>query len=181
MRLQRWWLFAGMLVVLSGCGTQPVIPEAPANNPRLAQVHTRPNDYRGLAVRWGGTLVEVENRAQETVLLIMGQPLDDDGRPRPDGASQGRFMAKINGFLDPVIYSAGRSVTVVGMLVGAEPRKIGGYTYHYPVVAVEAYHLWPQSRQMARYSPCFNRFWYGSPFYYPWYRFGYLGPAGYCW
>lgn len=181
MRLQRWWwLLTGVLVVLSGCSTQTVIPDAPANNPRLAQVHTRPNDYRGLAVRWGGTIVEVENRARETVLLIMGQPLDDDGEPRPNGASQGRFMAKVNGFLDPVVYSVGRSVTVVGTLVGAEARKIGSYTYRYPVVAAEAYHLWPQQRPMPRYSSCYNRFWFGSPFY-PWYRLGYGMPSGYCW
>lgn len=180
MRFKRWWvLWGGVLAVLSGCGTQPVIPDAPANNPRLAQVHTRPNDYRGLAVRWGGTIVEVENRERETVLLIMGQPLDDDGEPRPDGASQGRFMAKINGFLDPVVYSAGRSVTVAGTLVGAEPRKIGSYTYRYPVVAAEAYHLWPKQRPMARYNTCFNRFRFGSPFY-PWYRLGYGWPRGYC-
>lgn len=182
MRLQRWWLIAGVIAVLSGCTTtqEPVpIPAAPPNNPSLAQVHAQPGEYRGLGVRWGGTIIEVENREQETVLLIMGRPLDDEGEPQIEGTSQGRFMAKINGFLDPVVYSPGRLVTVAGTVTGAESRKIGSYSYRYPVVAVEDYYLWPQPRQMVRYSTCYNRFWYGSPFY-PWYRFGYGWPS-YCW
>lgn len=178
MRLQSWWLFAGMMAVLSGCATQIPAPiaTAPPNNPRLAQVRAQPSDYQGLEVRWGGTIAAVENREQETVLLIVARPLDDEGRPQvDDAASQGRFMAKINGFLDPAIYTIGRSVTVSGTVAGSESRKIGSYSYLYPVIAAEHYYLWPRPQQMARYS-CYDPFWYGPP-YYPMsrFRYGYFG------
>ncbi|MDN5869238.1 MAG: Slp family lipoprotein [Nitrococcus sp.] len=180
MRWHRGWFLAGM-VVLSGCATAPVpIPAPPVTNPPLARVHANPSDYRGLTVRWGGTIIKVENQEQETVLLIMGRPLDDEGRPLVDAASPGRFMAKINGFLDPVLYSPGRLMTVAGTIVGSESRKIGSYSYRYPVVAAEDYYLWPKLPQSVRYNPCYNPFWYGAPFY-PWYGFRCAWPIGYCW
>lgn len=180
MRWQNWWFLAGVVLALSGCATVPVpIPASSVSNPSLAEVRESPSDYRGLTVRWGGTIIKVENREQETVLLIMGRPLDDEGKPQIEGASPGRFMAKIDGFLDPVIYSPGRLVTVAGTIVGSESRKIGRYSYRYPVVAVEDYHLWP-SQPTDRPEACYNRIWYGAPFY-PWYGFGYVWPVGYCW
>lgn len=179
MQLQRWWLFASIMALLSGCATQAPAPiaAAPPNNPPLAQVRANLSDYQGISIRWGGTIAKVENREQETVLLIVSQPLDDEGKPQVGAASQGRFMAKVNGFLDPVIYATGRLVTVVGTVAGSESRKIGSYPYLYPVVAVKDYHLWPLPRRMARYHTCYDPFWYGSPFY-PFSRFGY-GYFGY--
>lgn len=178
MQLQKWWLFAGMMAVLSGCATQAPAPiaEAPPHNPSISQVRAQPNDYQGIQARWGGTIAAVENREQETRLLIVGWPLDDKGEPQVSTTSQGRFMAKINGFLDPAVYSTGRLVTVVGTIVGSESRKIGSYSYLYPVIAAEHYYLWP--RQAARYRgyySCYDPFWwYGPPFS----RFGY-GYFGY--
>ncbi|MDN5869237.1 MAG: Slp family lipoprotein [Nitrococcus sp.] len=169
------------MAVLSGCATAPVpIPAPPVGNPPLAQVHANPSDYRGLTVRWGGTIIKVENQEQETVLLIMGRPLDDEGRPLVDAASPGRFMAKINGFLDPVLYSPGRLMTVAGTVVGSESRKIGSYSYRYPAIAAKDYYLWPKSRQSVRHNSCDNDSCYGSP-YYPWYGVGFAGRIGYGW
>ncbi|MDN5849978.1 MAG: Slp family lipoprotein [Nitrococcus sp.] len=181
MRLHRCCFLASIIVALSGCATAPVpIPAPPVSNPPLAQVHANPSDYRGLTARWGGTIIEVENREQETVLLIMGRPLDDEGMPQVEAASPGRFMAKIKGFLDPVIYSPGRLVTVAGTIVGSESRKIGSYSYRYPVLAGKDYYLWPKLPQAVRYNTCYTGFCYGSPFY-PWYGVGYAGRLGYGW
>lgn len=178
MRVQKWWLFAGMMVVLSGCATQVPAPIAapPSNNPSIAQVRAQPSDYQGIKARWGGTIAEVENREQETVLLIVGLPLDDDGRPQVDAASQGRFMAKINGFLDPVVYATGRMVTVAGTITGSESRQIGSYPYLYPIVAVEHYYLWPRrQRTSADCYPCYDSFFWHGPMIFPGYR-GYVWP-----
>lgn len=176
MPFQKWWLVAGLMALLSGCATQAPAPiaTAPPNNPSLAQVRAQPNDYKGIKARWGGTIAAVENQEQETVLLIVSRPLNDEGKPQVDATSPGRFMAKINGFLDPAIYTAGRLVTVVGTITGSESRKIGSYSYLYPVVAVEHYYLWPQpaARYRGRY-PCYDPFWYGPPFSR--FRYGYFG------
>lgn len=171
------------MVVLSGCSTVPVpIPAPSVGNPSLEQVRASPSDYRGPTVRWGGSIIKVENGEKDTVLLVMGRPLDDEGKPLVEAASPGRFMAKIIDFLDPVLYAPGRLVTVAGRVAGSESRKIGGYSYRYPVVAVEDYYLWPrpQPLQITRYNPCYNSFWYGSSFY-PWYQLRYAWPIAYCW
>ncbi|MDN5869239.1 MAG: Slp family lipoprotein [Nitrococcus sp.] len=176
--LKQWWRWAGMAVVMTGCATEPVpISDSPLSNSPLAQVHANPSDHRGYTVRWGGTALEVENRGKETVLLILGRPLDDEGKPLVEGASPGRFIANVKGFLDPGVYSSGRLVTVVGTIAGSESKKIDSHSYRYPVVAVDDHYLWP--RQTAQGNDCNPRFWYGSRFY-PWYRFGDAGPVRHC-
>lgn len=182
MRLQGWsWFFSGLAVLLGGCATQVPAPiaTAPVHNPQLSQVRTHPGDYQGVTVRWGGTIAEVENQEHDTLLVIVDRPLESDGQPQVNDTSQGRFLAQVNGFLDPVVYARGRLLTVVGTVAGSRSRKIGSYPYQYPVVAVESYYLWPRPVETVRYYyPCYDRFWYG-PSLYPWYRAPYSWPY-YC-
>lgn len=178
MRSQRWSrLFSGMVLLLSGCATQVPAPiaTAPVHNPQLEQVRAHPGNYQGVTVRWGGTIAEVENQEHDTVLVIVDRPLESDGQPQVNDMSQGRFLAQAKGFLDPVVYAPGRLLTVVGTVAGARTRKIGSYSYQYPVVAVESYYLWPRAQQTVRYYPCYDRFWYSSPLY-PWYQVPYSWP-----
>lgn len=146
-QLQQWWFSAGMMIMLSGCALQApeAIVEGPSNNPEFAAVIAQPNDYQGDQVRWGGTITAVENRGEnDTVLIIASNALNSKGKPLADAGSQGQFMAKINHFLNPAVYTD-RSVTVVGTIVGSESRVIGNDPDAYPFVAVDDYYLWPDS------------------------------------
>ena len=92
----------------------------------------------GAGMGVGGLLMEIVSRA-----------LNDVARPIDSDQSQGRFLARFEGFLDPAIYSKGRDVTVVGTLNGQQTRTINGYQYRYPMVDVESYDLWrplPENR-----------------------------------
>ena len=62
------------------------------------------------------------------------QTARNDGRPEPGNVSLGRFLVSSDGFLDPAVYSAGREVTVYGVLQNVLVRNIGTRPYLYPLV-----------------------------------------------
>lgn len=155
--------------MLSGCAS----PDDPVRNPgfaspHLQQVRATPAAYIGQTVRWGGLIAGVENDRRETRVQIVQQPLYRYGRPDTEAvASEGRFVAYFDGFLDPAIYTIGKSLTVVGTLQGGEQGKIGGYDYWFPVVVVSDHQLWSRPREASYvwwydYEPFFNsgRYYY---------------------
>jgi outer membrane lipoprotein len=170
------WLSAVVLVgLLGGCATN--VPEAvraaPPGNPMVAEVRANPQQFVGTEVRWGGTIADVKNGKTDTEIEIVDRPLESSGRPLDTDKSGGRFIARIKGFLDPVVYGRGRDFTVTGTLAPPEKRSIGEYQYTFPVVDVRAYHMWEPLLQRPYY---YDPFWYYDPWFpyyrpYPW-RYG---------
>jgi outer membrane lipoprotein len=162
-----------LILALTGCAsdTPRAIREAPAENIALPEALQNPEKHRGAAVRWGGTIAAVENRRDATWIEIVERPLDADGQPRRTDRSAGRFLARVDGFLDPTIFAPKRQVTVAGTLDGISTHAIGEHPYTYPVVHVELIHLWPLSATAPPY-------YYPSPYYWygPWYPWGYPYP-----
>jgi outer membrane lipoprotein len=161
---------------LAGCAsTLPqAIREAPPGAPLLDEVRADPPRFQGSPVRWGGVIASVSNRAEDTLIEVVSRPLERSGRPRETDASQGRFLARVAGFLDPAVYQAGRELTVSGRVTGLEARLVGGHEYPYVRVEVELYHLWP-IREPAR-EPYYPPWWYDPwypyhPFFGPWGRY----------
>ncbi len=154
---------------LLACATQLAKPinEAIENNPDLGQVRVNVEAYQGKRVRWGGVIASVHNEANQTVIEIVSRPLDSRGKPVDTDRSAGRFVARVKGFLDPVVYAPGRKITVVGSILGAEKRKIDAYEYQYVVVRVDSFKLW--AVEQARPQPVYDPFWYCPWYpYYPW-------------
>lgn len=161
------------ILLISGCVTAPPeIREAPSGNPAVSQVIGNVDQYRGAAVRWGGVILDVENRTDGTAVTVMALPLSDDGEPQTGDSSRGRFIALTGQFLEPTVYKSDRKFTVKGEIAGAEIRKIGEFPYTYPVIDVQHYYLWPEEPAVSerdyypwwRYDP-----WYYDPWYSPWY------------
>lgn len=108
-------------------------------------------------MRWGGTIAAVENRGEhDTVLIIGSRVLNSEGKPLADASNQGHFMAKVNRFLNPAVYTTGQFVTVSGTVVGSESRAIANDPDSYPFVAVDDYYLWPESQQAAASSHSYH-------------------------
>jgi outer membrane lipoprotein len=172
----RWLAILHFLgVVLTGCAThipQTVREPAPGDL-SLAAVRQNLSSHRGQPVRWGGTIAAVENRQTETWIEIVGRELDGSGRPRETDHSEGRFVAQVQGFLDPAVYAVGRSVTVAGTVSDETSRPIGGYLYSYPVVSANLVYLWGPLPEPRRdyYDPYWPHPWdpwYPSPYWHPW-------------
>ena len=161
-----------LTLTLAGCASDIARPirEAPAVNIPLAQALQNPEQQRANAVRWGGAIVSVENQRDASLVEIVERPLDTDGQPRHTDKSAGRFLARVQGFLDPAIFAPKRLVTIAGTLDGNSTRSIGEHPYTYPLVQVEHIYLWPiPSRNVHQY--------YRSPYWYdPWYPWGHPYP-----
>jgi outer membrane lipoprotein len=161
-----------LTLTLAGCASDIPRPirEAPAENIPLTQALKTPDKYRGAAVRWGGAITSVENRRDQTWVELVERPLDTDGQPRDTDKSAGRFLARVDGFLDPAIFAPKRLLTVAGALDGNITRTIGEHPYTYPVVHVEHIYLWPMLSRAAHH-------YYRAPYWYdPWYPWGYPYP-----
>lgn len=130
---------AVLALILAGCASvpKPLQGEFVASLPQ-----DRPAE--GTRVRWGGSLIGVEPRAQSTCFEILGRDLSPGMRPRAVDASAGRFLACRGGFYDPAVFVEGREVTIVGTVAGTVTRRIGEYDYALPQVAAEVVYLWPE-------------------------------------
>lgn len=168
------------MALLAGCSSVPeTIRNAPANAPGVAEVRqAAPGSYQGTEVRWGGTIARVENRQNETLVEIVARETYSDGEPKPLDTSPGRFIARIDTFLDPAIYATGRRLTVVGTVSESIERTLDQMEYRYPVVSVSRYHLWPalQERDERYDDP-----WMYDPWYpwHPWSPWPYYPPYYY--
>jgi len=126
----------------------------------------------GEAVRWGGEIIKVEPKTDQTCFEILARQLDATARPVARDPSGGRFIACRNGFYDPEDFARGRELTVTGRLGGVERGKVGEFDYTYPRVAADTIYLWPKRSMYARY-PYYDP-WYGDPFW--WGAGPYWGP-----
>ncbi len=153
-------MFSGLL---SACATSipDHIKNSPTENLRLVQVQKEPEKHLGKIIRWGGSIISSKNEQNRTTLIILAQTLSKYGEPQQGDQSYGRFIARINGFLDPAIYSKGRAITVYGKFEKLQKEKIDHYEYHYPLVTAEEIYLWEIPEKYD---------YYDYPYWYdPWY------------
>ena len=141
----------------------------------LGVVRADMDRFTGHKVRWGGTISSVQNKATDTWIEVVGRRLGSYGRPQVTDQSDGRFLVRIDGFLDSAIYRVNRPITVFGVLEGSVPGNIGEYSYTYPLVSAHSHYLWDDYDVEDRYDR-----YYGYPYrYYPYpyyfypYRFGF--------
>ncbi|MGQ0657337.1 MAG: Slp family lipoprotein [Chromatiales bacterium] len=164
-------------ILLHGCARNvPVeIRKAPSAAPDLPAVASNPQAHDGQRVRWGGTIISVENQPNETWVEILAKKLDYFGEPQYTDRSLGRFLARSEGFLDPQVYRKDRELTIYGTVAGSRASAIGAKPYTYPVVKVEKSYLWPQTYAGGNDPLCRDAYygssiWYRHPAY--WHRHG---------
>lgn len=119
------------------------IRESPPGSPPLSEARENVRALEGVPVRWGGTIVSLKNRENDTLIEILGKALGSDGEPVAADDSLGRFMVRVEGFLDPAIYRPGRNVTVYGSLEKPIEGTLGERPYTFPVVRAQTPYLWP--------------------------------------
>lgn len=161
------------LILLSGCASMiPAAINQPVNSTAdVKEIQQGVSANVNLTLRWGGVIAKVVNKQEETWIEIVQKPLGSIARPINKDVSTGRFLAKIEGFLDPVIYEKGRELTVNGAYTGVTEGKIGEHAYKFPVIATTGYHLWPKRKlNIDRHTSLpisyWGPFYYHSPIYY---------------
>ncbi len=112
----------------------------------FADLRNDPGSYKGKWVMLAGVIVgSITEKDGSTYLEVVQKPADSEGRPLRTDETGGRFIAVSKQFLDPAVYRGGRVITVVGEVVGDSVRPLVGMAYRYPLLAVEALHLWEPS------------------------------------
>ena len=109
----------------------------------IPEVINNPDTFQGSRVIWAGIIIDIKNFDDHTLVEVLQRPADYRGRPKDVDASDGRFLANHDGFLDPMVYSVGREVTVSGTIAGTKVSVIGEYEYTYPVAVITKIKLWP--------------------------------------
>ncbi|MDC0611548.1 Slp family lipoprotein [Vibrio sp.] len=135
-------IISALALVLSGCVTMPT--ELTTTNPNVITDYSRwlKETPAGTQVRLGGVIASVTNLKNRTRIEVVNLPLTSAGRPNLNFEPQGRFIAYINGFIDPVTLSKGRLLSMLGTSQAPEESKVGEFNGQFPVMNVDSYHLW---------------------------------------
>ncbi|BBL35619.1 hypothetical protein Nstercoris_01892 [Nitrosomonas stercoris] len=128
--------------------------------------------YQDTPIRWGGTVIAIENEADFSFMQVLFYPLSRNGYPQTNQAGAGRFAVTTSEFIDPALFTKGTEVTVTGVIKQSIERSVGNKTISIPLIAAEAIHLWPASYRednlywntRYRYGPYPG--YYSYPFFY---------------
>ncbi len=141
---------------LAACAPSPVAPDG-FKVSAYGPAHVLAGEaVAGDRVVWGGRIVAIENLAGHTELIVASYPLDRSDRPRTRQPAGVRFVLIEEGFLEPVDWSPGRYVTVLGLVEGIEERTTGEFIHAHPVMRAENLHLWPVDQAQWRTQTGFN-------------------------
>jgi len=141
--ITKWVLLVASIFIVSACASSPFNMEGVHQTISPAQTLDN-KTHLNKRVVWGGMIVEIRNLKNSSQLELLNYPLDTNGEPVRSAQPQGRFIIKVNSFLDPAQYNSGRWLSVLGSVLPSEPGKIGEVKYQYPVVQSEQLHLWPE-------------------------------------
>jgi outer membrane lipoprotein len=166
----KFLLVTGLVLFAAGCAypiSQELRDEARPNL-TFAMVLKDPGAYVGSIVIWGGTIIGTTALAKGSEITVLELPLDRWGRPEGAGLSEGRFIARYSGFLDPAVYRQGQEVTLAGEVVGKEVRPVGQVQYTYPVVMIKELRLWRREPTYVYPPPAYywGWGWYSYPYWY---------------
>jgi outer membrane lipoprotein len=145
-------LFIFTAVFLGGCATDipKQISEPLPSAPEFNEVQRDIGGYDQNLIRWGGVILELQERQTDSLLEISARELNSWGEPLNNDQSPGRFKARFDAQLDESIYRKGRRITVYGRLEVAPAEMPTGAQM--PVVHVENQYLWPEYNNYYDYS-----------------------------
>lgn len=174
----KFWVMSLAMLLLSACSAVPD-ELAVAENTTLVSYETalqQPEQAVGSTARWGGLIASVRNTDDGTIIEVVNFELTNWGRPVVTGESNGRFRAKLDGFVDPMVYKEGRSVTFTGTVQQPEEGKIDEYRYLFPVLDVTGKFLWKERKEMDTQVD-YSSLWYRHHYFAPPYRIYYPVPV----
>lgn len=89
---------------------------------------------QGAEYLWGGKILQVENRGDNTEITVLSYPLSGKESPQARKESTGRFVAVYPGYLEPVDYAQGKYITVLGAFSGYRDGMVEGADYRFPLL-----------------------------------------------
>ncbi len=182
--MKKYSLLPLLVLMLAACVSAPKGLEREQFGIRNIQ-QIQADDYgcQCKRVRLGGKVLTATALKNQTKLEILSLPVSEySAKPLLNSATDGRFIAYIQGFVDPESLKE-QYITVAGRLLAPENGKIDDASYQYPVIAVEHYRRWTLMREYY-YDPddyywggywgfARSRWGFGGSFWHPEPRFRY--------
>ncbi|MDT8439126.1 MAG: Slp family lipoprotein [Wenzhouxiangellaceae bacterium] len=141
-----------MIILLAGCASGPFDRKAENVVERTPEQVLAEPARTGDRVIWGGRIVGIVNRENRTEIEVLSLPLRAGDRPRRDADGGRRFVVYDARFLDPVNWSPGRFITVLGTVRGVESRSVGAFPLDHPILAADGIELWPEETSSSQVS-----------------------------
>lgn len=133
-----------LALILTGCASgisRQARSQVTYNGP-FSSVQLEPEAYKDRIVMWGGRIIETRTQSSSTEMVVLQLELTGQGYPLESDRSQGRFLVRSDGFMDPAVYPDGALITVVGRVEGSERQLIGEMSYLYPVISAIEIKKW---------------------------------------
>ena len=131
------------LLWLAACAPAPIYKTTGAAVTAAPfQVAQSPENFSNRDVIWGGRIVQVKVFADHSEIEVLAYPLDASQRPKANDSGNGRFIAVMPGYVEPLDYPSGALMTVDGKLGGSRAGKVGEADYVFPLVSVAQSHVW---------------------------------------
>jgi outer membrane lipoprotein len=168
-------------VLIAACSTLPERIQLPEGTNLISyeDAASKSEQMLNQKARWGGVIAKIDNKAENTVLEVVYYPLKSYGRPIAGDESIGRFRVYINGFMDPMVYKVGRTMTFTGDFSGVEEGLVGEHKYVFPTLQGTGYYLWKDIQQVDVTSVHVWPYDYWSGWYpRPYYRGIYIRSSG---
>lgn len=139
-----------LVLFLAGCSSLPPSLELSQEQELLSyeMASAQPDEADGKMVRWGGVIAEVTNMPDATMLEMVYYPIRSYGRPIISDESMGRYRVYVDGFLDPMVFQRGRSMTFLGQYIGTEAGMVGEHEYVFPTIKASGHHIWKEIDQV---------------------------------
>jgi outer membrane lipoprotein len=132
-----------LALALAACAPAPIYKNATGAVAAMpAEVSQSPERYAGNDVIWGGRIVQVQNLSDHSEVELLAYPLDSSQRPKANDSGNGRFIAVMPGYVEPLDYPPGALMTISGKLNGSRAGKVGEANYVFPLVGVGQSHVW---------------------------------------
>ncbi|CCO49378.1 putative Starvation lipoprotein Slp paralog [Vibrio nigripulchritudo SOn1] len=141
MSVRRSLLILSTLLI-SACSSLPEQLTAQSENVITDYPTFASSSEQNVDVRLGGLIASVTNLEKQSRIEVVNLPISKTGKPDISTDANGRFVAYVEGFVDPVTFAEGRVVTVVGKSQPTEKGKVGEFEYTFPVMNAYGVHLW---------------------------------------
>ena len=122
----------------------------------MARIVQSPSPYVGKLFILGGSIVSTTLSDRGSLLEVIDMPVDANGYFIEATPTAGRFLAfyaRELGVLDPVVYRAGRKVTLAGEFVELRPGRIGEMEYAFPYFDIRQLYLWEEGQTARSFPP----------------------------
>lgn len=131
------------LLSLAACAPAPIYKSTGALvTATPSQVAQTPERFSNNEIIWGGRIVQVKVFSDHSEVELLAYPLDSSQRPKVSDLGDGRFIAVMPGYVEPLNYPSGAMMTVQGTLNGSRAGKVGEANYVFPLVRVSQSHVW---------------------------------------